>query len=418
MSGEQKKTEENMEEEEEGINILDYLIILAKRKNLILTITLSVTIVSFIAAILSKVSFYEAQTSIFPSQQENMNVANQFIRDFGIFASRGGNLQNRQDFLVEIIKSRTFTGKIIERFKLKELYRAKELKKARIKFLEHLTIEPDFTDKKNQASLLKGLQGPESLLTKISFRDQDPERAANIANAIVEELKIFLNNIAISEASRRRLFFEEQLKNTRKDLNSSEDDMKMFQEKTGLLKVDTQTTITIEKIAGLQAQITAKEIELEVMRSYSTASNPDFQRVEETIKVLKNELAKLGANKDYGKNLIIPTGTIPSLGLDYQRKFRELKFNETLYEIMVKQYELAKIDESKDTVLIQVIDKAVPPDQKNTTRTWGGKKALASIVFAFLFSCFLAFYMEYREKAPKNERLETLKGYLSFRKKT
>jgi len=175
------------------------------------------------------------------------------------------------------------------------------------------------------------------------------------------------------------------------------------------LKVDAQTTLTIEKIAGLQAQVTAKEIELEVMRSYSTASNPDFQRVEETIKVLKNELAKLGANNNYGKNITIPTGTMPSLGLEYQRKFRELKFNETLYEIMVKQYEMAKIDESKDTVLIQVIDKAIPPDQKNTTRTWGGRKASSTVVFAFLFSCLLAFLWNIVKKPLRMNGLKRLK---------
>jgi uncharacterized protein involved in exopolysaccharide biosynthesis len=413
MSEEQKKADENMEEEEEGINLLDYLIVLAKRKNLIITITLSVTIISFIVAMLSKVSFYEAETSILPPQEENISIANQFIRDFGVFPVRRGNVYNQQELLVEIIKSRTFTDRIIERFKLKELYRAKDLEATRKKFFNNLTIQPDFTDK-SRVSLLKGPQSP---LMRIFVRNQDPEKAASIANAIVEELKSFIRNFAITEASQRRLFFEEQLKQTREALIKAEDDIKTFQEKTGLLKVDTQTSITIEKIAGLQAQITAKEVELQVMRSYSTSSNPDFQRVEETIKVLKSELAKLGANTNIGKNLIIPTGTIPSLGLEYQRKFRELKFNETLNEILVKQYELAKIDESKDAFLIQVIDKAVPPEKKKTTRTWGGSKALSTTVFAFLFSCFLAFFMEYREKAPKNERLATLKGYLSFRKK-
>ena len=177
--------------------------------------------------------------------------------------------------------------------------------------------------------------------------------------------------------------------------------------------------MVIEKIAYLEAQITAKEVELQVMRSYSTGNNPDVQKIEETIKVLKNELAKLETDKSNGKNLLVPTGTIPTLGLEYKRKFRDLKFNETLHDILVKQYELAKIDESKDAFLIQVIDKAVPPEKKSSTRTWGGSKALSATVFAFLFSCFLAFFMEYRERSSNkpNERIETLIKYLSFRKK-
>jgi capsule polysaccharide export protein KpsE/RkpR len=411
MSEEQKKAEDNMEEEE-GINLLDYLIILAKRKKLILKITLSVAIITFILTFF-KASFYQAQISILPPEQQDTRLANQFMREFGVFPTIGTNVIGKQDLLVEIIKSRTFTDRIIERFRLKESYGSEGMEKTRKKFSENITIEPDFTNKSPLS--FRGVQSP---LMKIFVRDKNPERATNIANAIVEELQKFINNIAISEASQRRLFFEEQLRQAREALIKAEDDIKTFQEKTGLLKVETQTAMTIEKVANLQAQITAKEIDLQVMRSYSTVSNPDVQKVEETIKVLKNELAKLGANTNYGKNSIIPTGTIPSLGLEYQRKFRELKFNETLYDILAKQYESAKIDEAKDAFLIQIIDKAVPPDKETTVRKFGLKKALATTSFAFFFSCFLAFFMEYREKATKNERLETLKGYLSFKNKT
>ncbi len=410
---EQKAAKDNTEMEEEEIHLLDYLIVLAKRKKLILAITLSVAVLTFITALLLKASFYEAETSILPPQEENISIANQFIRDFGIFPVRRGNIYNQQELLVEIIKSRTFSDKIINRFKLKDAYGAKDLEATRKRFFRDITIQPDFTDK-SRVSLLKGPQSP---LMRISVRNQNAERAVNIANAIVEELKFFIRNFAITEAAQRRLFFEEQLKHTNEALAKSEEDIKMFQQKTGLLQVESQTTMVIEKIANLEAQITAKEVELQVMKSYSTISNPDVQKVEETIRVLKKELAKLESDKSSGRNLFVPTGTIPSLGLEYKRKFRELKFNETLHEILVKQYELAKIDESKDAFVIQVIDKAVPPEKKKTTRTYGFKKALMTTIFAFFFSCFLAFFMEYREKAPKNERLDTLKKYLSFRKK-
>jgi uncharacterized protein involved in exopolysaccharide biosynthesis len=411
MSEEQKQAEENIEEE---INPLDYVIVLAKRKNLILKITLSVAVISFILTI-PKTSFYEAQTSILPPQQENISMGNQFMRDFGIFPLRGGTTQNRQELLVEIIKSRTFSDRIIKRFGLKELYGKKDEDGAREMLFNNITIQPDFTV---GGGSLKG--GALSPLTRISVRNNNPERAANIANAIVEELNFSLNNLTITEASQKRLFLEVQLKQAYDALIKTEDDLKMFQQKTGLLKVETQTTMTIEKIANMQAQITAKEVELELMKSYSTASNPDFQRVEETIEVLKKELAKLEVNKTNSKNLLIPTGTIPALGLEYQRKFRELKFNENLYDILVKQYEMAKIDEAKNAPLIQVIDKAVPPYKKKTTRKFGGTKALMATLSAFLFSCFLAFVMEFRERSSKrpNERIETLKKYLSIRKKT
>ncbi len=408
----QEETEEE-QHEEEGIKLLDYLIILAKRKNLIITITLLVAIITFTIAILSKVSFYEAVTTILPPQGESRGLANQFMRDFGLMPQVSGADYSRQDLLVEIFKSRTFRDRIIERFNLESYYGKKEPEKITKAFFKDVWIEPDFSDEKRSNLLGKR----ESPLIKIKVMNQNAQKAADIANGIVEELKIFINNLAITEASKKRLFFEEQLKHAQEDLMKSEDDMKVFQQNTGLLSAETQTEMSIKKIADLQAQITAKEIELQVMRSYTTASNPDLQNVEEIIKALNKELAKLQASDRHGKDLIIPTGTMPSLGLDYKRKFRQLKFDETLYDILVKQYEMAKVEEARDPIVIQVIDKAIPPKKRNSTRTWGMRRALSTTVFAFLFSCFLAFFIEFRERATKNERFETFKEYLSFRRK-
>jgi capsule polysaccharide export protein KpsE/RkpR len=400
------------DEEDGGINLFDYLIVLAKRKKMILSITLLVAAISFTAAFLSKVSFYEVVTTILPPQGESRGMANQFMRDFGLMPQVSGADYSRQDLLVEIFKSRTFSERIIERFNLKSYYDKKDSEKITKAFFKDIWIEPDFTDEK-RSSLLRKQQSP---LIKINVKNQDAQKAADIANGIVEELKIFINNLAITEASKKRLFFEEQLKHANEALIKSEDDMKAFQQNTGLLTAETQTEMSIKKMAELQAQITAKEIELQVMSSYTTASNPDMQKVVELIKILKKELAKLETSERHGKDLMIPAGSMPSLGLDYKRKFRQLKFDETLYDILVKQYEMAKVEEARDPILIQVIDKAIPPEKKKTTRTWGGGKALSTTMFAFLFSCFLALFLEYREKAPRNERLETLKKYLSIRK--
>lgn len=411
MSDEQKIADENIEEEDSGINLFDYLIVLAKWKKLILSITLSVAIIAFIPTFF-KYYFYHVVTTILPPQGETRGMANQFMRDFGLMPQVSGADYSRQDLLVEIFKSRTFSERIIERFNLKSYYDKKESEKIDKLFFQDIWIEPDFTDEK-RSSLLRKQQSP---LIKINVKSRDAQKAADIANGIVEELKIFINNLAITEASKKRLFFEEQLKHANTALIKSEDDMKVFQQNTGLLTAETQTEMSIKKMAELHAQITAKEIELQVMSSYTTASNPDLQKVEELIKILKKELAKLETSERHGKDLMIPAGSMPSLGLDYKRKFRQLKFDETLYDILVKQYEMAKVEEARDPILIQVIDKAVPPKKPNSVRIFGMKKALSITIFSFFFSCILAFYMEYREKAPRNEKFETLRRYLSFKK--
>ena len=306
--------------------------------------------------------------------------------------------------------------RMIKRFGIKGAYGAEDMRETRKMFLGNVFIEPDFTDEK-RIQVLRVRQSP---LTRITVVDQNPEKAANMANAIVEELKIFINNIAISEAAQRRLFFEEQLKEVSDAVIESEEEIKVFQERTGLIKMDAQTDMVINKVANLQAQITANEIQRQVMESYTTSDNPDYQRVSETIKALKKELAKLEANEKNSRDNQTPTSTIPALGLEYKRILRQLRFNETLYEIMIKQYEAAKLDESKEAALIQVIDKAVPPEVPSRMRRWGGMKALGVVVFALFFSCFLAFFMEFHERSSRNgensERLETLKKYLSFKK--
>ncbi|MEW6601881.1 MAG: Wzz/FepE/Etk N-terminal domain-containing protein, partial [Nitrospirota bacterium] len=336
-------------EEEGGMTLFDYLIVLAKWKKLIISITLSVALITFIPT-LFKNYFYHVVTTILPPQGENRGVTNQFMRDFGLIPQVSGIDYSKQDLLVEIFKSRTFRERIIDRFNLSGIYGKDNSEKSIKAYFKSIWIEPDFTDDK-KTSLLRKQQSP---LIKINVKNKDAEKAAEIANGIVEELKKFINDLAITEASRKRLFFEEQLKQANEALMKSEDEMKIFQQTTGLLTAETQTELSIKKMAELQAQITAKEIELQVMRSYSTADNPDLQQVEEVIKALRNELSKFETSKSQGKALMIPAGTMPSLGLDYKRKFRQLKFNEALYDILVKQYEMAKVEESRDPILIQV----------------------------------------------------------------
>lgn len=240
-----------------------------------------------------------------------------------------------------------------------------------------------------------------------------------MANAFVDELKKLLQNLAITKASQRRLFFEEQLKKSKEALIKSEESMKEFQEETGILKVEEQAKAVIESIANLRAQLAAKEVELKVMKTYTTANNPDLQIVEETLNGLKIELAKLEEKEGTNPDTLMPTGRLPLVGTGYIRKLRDLKFNETLFELMAKQYELARIDEAKDAAIIQVIDKAVAPEKryKPARRQMVTVASLA----AFFFSIFLAFFMEYLEKAStgetNRERLETLKIYLGLGRK-
>ena len=214
-----------------------------------------------------------------------------------------------------------------------------------------------------------------------------------MANAFVEELKSLAGGLAISEAGQRRMFFEDQIRQTKESLARAEEEIKGFQQRTGMFQVDAQARAIIEGIARLRAGIAVKEVEAKVLRSFATAQNPDLQRVEEEIRALRVELEKVETSKGSGFDPLMSSGRVPEMGTEYLRKLRQLKYNETLYELLSKQYELAKLDEARDAVVIQVIDRAVPPERKSRP-----KRALivllATVAMLFL-SVFIVLLLEH-----------------------
>jgi uncharacterized protein involved in exopolysaccharide biosynthesis len=274
--------------------------------------------------------------------------------------------------------------------------------------------------RRSLAGTLKAQDDKKSGIITIGVEDKDPKMAADLANAFVEELKNLNKSLAVTEASQRRLFFEEQLKDAKDALIKSEESMKGFQERTGAIRIDEQARAVIEGIAQLRAQIAAKEVELKVMRTYATPQNPDTQRAEEGLRGLREQLRRL-ESKGGGQNPdpLMPTGRIPSVGTEHIRKLREFKYNEALYEILLKQYEAAKLDEARDATIIQVIEKAIPPEKRIKPKR--RQMVMIAMITGFFLSVFAAFFMEYKERESSNpenrERFETLKGYATFRRK-
>lgn len=395
--------EERQMQLEDEINLLDYLIVLAKRKWLIIGITLSTAIIAGIIS-LKTPPIYNAETKILPPQSQSS--ASQLLSQFGGMAGLAGGaigVKTSNDLYIGLLRSRTILDRIIDRFNLLELYKAKHREDARQAI----------------AGALKAQDDKKSGIITIGVEDKDPKMAADIANAFVEELKNFTQGLAVTEASQRRLFFEEQLKDVKVSLIKAEEEMKSFQEKTGVLQVESQASIVIGAIASLRAQIAAKEVELKVIRTYLTSRNPDLQKTEEALNGMKVELAKL-ETKGAGHNpdTLMPTGRVPEIGTEYVRKLRDLKFNETLYQLMVQQYEAAKLDEARDAAIIQVIDKAVPPHKRIKPKR--RQMVLIAATTGFFISVFLAFFVEFISRSssdPENKgRMEDLKKYITGHK--
>jgi capsule polysaccharide export protein KpsE/RkpR len=216
-----------------------------------------------------------------------------------------------------------------------------------------------------------------------------------MANAFVEEMIGVSRGLALTEAAQRRLFFEEQLKDVKLALARAEEEIKGFQEKTGAFKVDDQARTVIQGIGSLRAQIAAREVQYKVAQTFATPQNPDLQRIEEELRGLKAELNKMEQRGGNSPDPLMPTGRMPSVGMEYLRKLRDVKYNEILYELLAKQYEMAKLDEARDAAVIQVIDKAVQPERKVKPKM--AVIIALSTVSGFIFSILAVFFVERRK---------------------
>ncbi|MBI4839009.1 MAG: chain length determinant family protein, partial [Nitrospirae bacterium] len=350
-------------------------------------------------------SKYMAETKILTPQQGSSSMASQFINQLGgagVFAGGALGVKTPNDLYTEMLKSRAVLDRVIDRFDLTNSYKTKSREDVRSMLVKEMLSAKD--DKK-------------SGIITIGVEDKNPQKAADLANAFVEELKNVSQGLAVTEAAGRRLFFEEQLKDAKEALIKSEESLRGFQERTGAVKMDEQAKAVIEGMAQLRAQIAAKEVELKVMRTYSTASNPDLQKTEEALKGLKAELGKLEARGGGKHDTFMPAGRMPEIGTEYTRKIRDFKFNETLYGLLTQQFEAAKLDEARDSAIIQVIDKAIPPERRfKPKRT---QMVMVAGISGFVISVFIAFFMEFIEKSSENpetrQRFETIKKYVKIK---
>jgi uncharacterized protein involved in exopolysaccharide biosynthesis len=341
-------------------NALDLLIVLSERKRIILRTTLASAVLAAIVALLLP-NRYTATTNILPPQQ-SQSLAGSMIGQLGALgpmaamAQKDLGLKNPGDLYVGMLRSRTVADALIRRFDLLRVYRETKMSKAR-------------QDLGNASGIVVGKEG----FVSISVEDKDPSRAPQIANAYVDELRKLTQDLAVTEAGQRRLFFEHQLELAKNNLADAEQALKQTEQTTGLIQLDGQAKAIIESVVKLRAAIAAKEIELHARRLFSTEQNPDVRLGEEQLSGMHAQLALLekqsgGAGDVLGQapgNVQVPVGNVPEAGLQYVRKLRDVKYAETIFELLAKQYEAARLDEAKTAAIIQVLDPAIVPDRRS-----------------------------------------------------
>jgi tyrosine-protein kinase Etk/Wzc len=329
------------------IGLLDLALTVAENLRLLVLGPLAVGVVALGASFLITPTF-TASTLLMPPQQQQ-SAASMLAQQLGSLGGALGGvaagLKNPNDQYVALLKSRAVEDRLIERFGLVDRYEVQLRDDARRELEAHTRVST----------------GKDSLI-RIEFDDHDPAFAAQVANAYVVELSHLMKTLAVTEAQQRRAFFEKLLGETRDKLTQAQQALAATGVNPSALRGSPEATVT--PLAQLQAQIRVQEVRLGVMRGYLAESAPEFRRAQDELAALRQQVQKAGA-------------ALPAAGpdADYVARFREFKYQETLFELFSRQYELARVDESREGAIIQVVDAAQPPERKSKP-----KKALIAVV--------------------------------------
>ena len=331
---------------EEDVSFLDILTVIGHYKVMILGMTLIFTLFAVVVSLIMT-PIYTGRSLVMPPQQQQSSSSSALAGLSSVAGLAGGalGLKSQDDMFISFMTSEGFQKKIIERFDLHLKYHADLLIDARQALNAHVRFG---SDKK-------------SSLMSIEVDDPDPVFAANISNADVQELSVFLGKIAITEAQQRRLYFENQIKKTQDELAQAEITFRATQERSGLQIPSVVADIGIKEISELHGQIRARELQLQAMSSFATPQNAEMKKLMTELLAMRAHLGKL----EMGSSTEDSKGTLQQGAL---LAYRNMKVQESILDSLVKQYEFAKVDESKDAPLIQVVDAATPPERRTSPK--------------------------------------------------
>jgi len=393
--------DERQEWQGDEVNLLDYWRVLRKQGWMILGLIFVSVFTTGFYSYYRMAKIYESTASILSPKESGgggtglaaalgASGAAQFLG--GLLPPTGTN----RDAFVAILKSRTMAQELVNRFSLKEYYKAK------------------YTE-----DTIKGLQGATDIsvskegVISVKVEDKDPKLAADIANAYVTNLDRLFAKLGTTDASRQRAFITDRLEKTEKALRQAEDTLRRFQENNRAIVVQEQAKAGIEEAAKVKGAIVAAEAQLEFLRTYATDSNPQVVAQKRQLEEMKRQLAQMqyglgmelpSESRNPGqprKEFHVPFAKMPELGMEFIRLMREVKVQETVFNLLTAQFEQAKINEARDMPTVQLLDKAVPAERKSKPKT-RQNMAIAGTVSLFV-GIFLAFVLEYIERMRKQE---------------
>ncbi len=350
---------ENEIVQDDGVDLLDLMLPLLQHWKVLLLAPLAIGVIALGATYLIKPT-YTSRTVFVPPQQQQSAAASA-LASLGALSGLAGSaaaIKSPADQYVALLQSTSVADRLIDEFKLMQVYES----------------DYRFQARKALADRTRVTLGKRDGLISVEVDDVDPQRASNLANRHVDELRRLGAQLALTEAQQRRVFFEAQLKKTRDELTQAQQELQASGFNPGALKAEPRAAA--EGYARLRAEVTSAEVRLQTLRRSLSDATPEVQQAQAMLGALRSQLQKSESSTD-------STG-----GPDYVSKFREFKYQETLFELFARQYEMARLDESREGALIQVVDVAKPAEYKSKPKR--GLIAIAATLAMFvLLSIFV-----------------------------
>jgi tyrosine-protein kinase Etk/Wzc len=358
------------EDEESRIDILEIFRTLCRGRRTILATSVAILAVATIIAFVLPFQYTSTVSFIPPSSSSGGSMAAALAGQLSAFGGDPfGVGKTSADQYVGILKSRSIASQLVKRFDLMRIYGVKKESQAEILLKSSTTAAAD----------------PKSSIISVSVQAKSPAFAQDLANAYMDALRETNGRLALSQSSQRRLFFEQQLKKEKDDLEDAEVHLKETEEQSGLIAPTGQTQSQIMTIANTRAQIAARQVQLAALRQSATDQNPELIRLKIEIEDLQGQLSRLYKGGGDESTAAIPTSKVPALELEFVRRTREVKYHEALFEMLAKQYDSARLDESRDAPVLQVLDPASYPDMKSAPKRM--YIMLGGLIFGLIAGC-------------------------------
>jgi capsule polysaccharide export protein KpsE/RkpR len=352
----------DLPQERSQVEAIEWIWLIWGQRRFVLRVTVYSLVFSFLSSFLISKE-YDSTTRLMPPDSDSgsgmaMMAALAGKASIGLSSVAGDllGLKSSGALFTDILRSRTVADRLIDRFDLRKVYRDRYWEQAQMDLGSHTSISED----------------RKSGVISITVRDHDPNRAAQMAQAYVEELDRLVAQVSTSSARRERIFIEQRLQTVKQELDAASQQFSQYASKNSTIDITAQAKATVDAAAKLEGELIATQSELDGLEQIYTKNNVRVRSLQARVDELRRQLHVIGGDpSDPAFNGTGNTGEFPSirqlplLGVKWADLYRETKIQETVYELLTQQFELAKIQEAKEVPVVKILDPANVPERKS-----------------------------------------------------